>query len=238
MRGALLLLAAIFSASANAQPSDVPVGSRIARPGIWESMEQEQAARVRTLFINCAYQKGPERVEALLAASDPKAWDIKKLSISRRSFNRTFGLEMCLSRAAEQADTADAIMLKMQFESFRSMMAEASYVAHNPSPPAWLEAMPSPLARTPVSEGDDLRLATGKAMFADCLVAAAPKPSDALLRTPSHSVAEKAAVRALIPFLGPCVPSGQTLSFSPESVRAFVADGLWTAWHTKQEAAE
>ena len=238
MKLTALLLGASIAAPAAAQPSNVPLGSRLARSGDWETIEQQKAARVRSSFMECAYKKSPARVDALLAASDSMAWDEKKLGISPRRFNRAFGLEACLGRAGDEVETAPAIMLKMQFESFRSMMAEASYLAHNSLTAAWLDKMPSPVTRPAVAQGEDARLAIGKAMFADCLVAAVPRAADALLRTPAHSTSEKAAVKALVPFLGNCVPVGQTLSFSAENIRGFVADGLWAGWHTKQEVAE
>jgi hypothetical protein len=118
----------------------------------------------------------------------------------------------------------------MNFPALRAMMLERSYLAHNPTVPAWLGKAASPPIRRFVSSGPDLPRAQVAAAFADCVVTAAPREADALIRTLPDSEAEKAAIRPLVPHLAPCITEGMQVSLQPAQLRSLVADGLWAAW--------
>jgi hypothetical protein len=229
---AAILLISAASAPAFGHQSTVPTGSNISRPVDTTPAEKGRALQIRQKFVRCIYQRRRKEVDALLAASDTLAVDLKGAGLS--SLISGLRLETCLSSATNITDTS--LILKAKFSGLRSMLLEESYRTHNPTPPAWLAAMPARPLRTFVSKDEALPVAIGSAAFADCLVAAAPVQSDTFIRTASGSAAEKDALKPLIPFLGPCVPQGQTIKFDIPAVRAYVADGLWTAWHTVSKA--
>lgn len=63
--------------------------------------------------------------------------------------------------------------------------------------------------------------------FSLCVVRRNPDQSRAVLGTSSRSAEEAAAVKALIPDLGPCVPQGVQLKLDRYAIRSYVAMGLY-----------
>jgi hypothetical protein len=183
---------------------------------------------IRDKFASCIYARRTRQADALLAASDTMTISYDRLGLSAKNIQSELAMGQCLSSATSV--TGSSLAMKMGMSTVRAMLLEQAYRRGNTSPPAWLSTIKAEPPRAFVSSGDDLAAARASAAFADCLVSAAPLQSDAMLRTPSGSAEEKAALKALVPFLGPCVPTGQTLKLNLATVRAYVADGLWTAW--------
>lgn len=223
----LTTLLTLGSTGIAAAQTRVPTGSRIPETIVTEELDRSEARRVQEIFAACVYERRPERVEALLAASDMYAVDYKAAGIAPTRISAALAMEPCLSRATEVTDSE--LLLKLNFPSLRAMLLEQSYRARNKAGPAWLSGTIAAPARRFVAVGEKLGQAQAIAAFADCLVAAAQREADALLRTSVGSAAEKAALKPLLPHLGPCVTAGAEVKLDLTRIRALVADGLWTA---------
>jgi hypothetical protein len=167
-------------------------------------------------------------VDALLDSSDMLAVDYKSAGIDPRRVREALSLSECLGRATWVTDTD--LRMTLQFPALRTMLLEESYRAHNPAGPAWVPAAPSPVRRRFVSTDAALDRAQAIATLSDCIVEAAPREADALVRTQIGSAAQTAGMKPLIPHLSSCVPAGLEVTLDPVQLRAIVADGLWTAW--------
>jgi hypothetical protein len=206
---------------------ETPPGSRVPRPVETRPIEKDTAEIIRQRFLACVYAQKPKQVDTLLAASDMLQANWKAAGIESRRLSTALAMDRCLGRASSVTDSD--LVLKMDFPSMRAMLAEQSYRARHPSGPNWIrKPMPVPV-RQFMSEGEALSRARSASQFADCVVAAAPREADALVRTLAGTAAERAAVLPLVPYLGPCVLQGMEVSFSPGQLRALLADGLWVA---------
>lgn len=65
--------------------------------------------------------------------------------------------------------------------------------------------------------------------FAQCVEAAAPKAVEQLLATEPTSAEEGRAFGALVPYLGPCLPSGAEASIVRPQLRGFLAEAAYRA---------
>lgn len=222
--GCLAVLA--LAVPAAAQLREKTTGSRLDQTALTMPLQQDDMGKVRTYFTNCLYQRSPERIDRILTQSDVRSFDYPAIGIKPQHFSSALGMNTCLELATERVD-ADLVMQTAP-AALRAMMAEASYLAHNPNPPGWLDSIPA-LNRTYVSKDRDLAVAMALADFSDCVMMAAPRQADALLRTPSGSAAEKTAIRTLVPFVGPCVAAGQKVELNANTIRGYLADSLVTA---------
>lgn len=234
-RISVCIFLALIPVDAAVAQTEVPLGSRIVRPIETTPLEKDDSIRVRDRFAACVYKNRPERVDALLASSDILNVDYEAVGLSVRRIGSALSMESCLSKATSVTNTD--LVLKTNFPSLREMLLEQSYRAHNPTGPDWLGRGASPPERRFVSKDDALVRAQAVAVFADCVVAAAPREADALIRTPVDSPAEKAALSPLVSHLAPCIPEGMEVKLDPARLRALVADGLWASWRSSDRAA-
>lgn len=121
----------------------------------------------------------------------------------------------------------------------RGALAEARYVAENPSAPDFSEldhamiAIPAHWTEREMSDAE--KMAILKFDFANCLVAADPLKADLLLRTEPATPEESAAVRQLTPQLAPCLQNGVKFKLDAYILRALLAQSLERS--TRQWAA-
>ncbi|WP_299327413.1 hypothetical protein [Parasphingopyxis sp.] len=210
----------------SAQARDTPTGSRIEREYSSRELRQDRAGRFVDEFARCVYDRNRTEVPVLFAASDPATIDYEELGlVNFDRFRSAFAMDRCMEDVVRLSPTG--VVISTSPTSLRLMMMERAYLEAYPSPPNWLGQDVAVPERSYVSEGEALASARGLADFADCIVAAAPRESDALLRTPRRSEAENIAVQPIITHLGPCLAEGHTLGLEIENVRQFVADGLW-----------
>ena len=62
--------------------------------------------------------------------------------------------------------------------------------------------------------------------FAQCVVADAPAQADAILRTAPRSPEEGAAIKQIVPFLGPCIGAGSKFTMDAAMLRSYLAQAL------------
>lgn len=220
-----LLGATVPSHSVSAQATYTPLGSNVPRPVRTRELDQEDIGLVRDEFARCVFAENRDKVANLLEASDPGGVDFEQFGVPERRMSAYFSMPGCLTEAQRIANAQ--ILLSTNTISFRYMMLEADYLDRYPSAPAWLQGDLEVPEREYRASLADPSSAIAMASFADCIVAAAPAEADALLRTPSRSATETAAVQPLIPHLGSCLTEGQVLELRVENVRQFAAEGLW-----------
>ena len=227
--GALLAAGLLAFGQAVAQtPKDTTTGSRLAKPIDDTVMRRREQEKFIADLARCAYKWAPAGVEKFLDNSDDFAVDNAATGVKPRNLWPAYHIQVCGDRALEEREDKVAYVGIGERE-FRAMMLEPSYLALNPSPPAWLSAWPGAPKRKYVSTGQALALSQLSGQFADCIVAGAPRLADNLLRTVKYSLEESKAIRALVPYLGPCIVAGQKAELTPVSIRNFVADGMRTA---------
>lgn len=204
--------------------SAIPVDAR--------SIASDRAAVIGREFGECVYRMRGKQVDRFLSTTDPVTMPQPEMVGKILSGDAT---SECLGRAA--IDDAGMIGLSVKPPRFRQMMLEESYRSRVRSRPA-VAALTTPIApRRFVSTGDKLAEAQSTAAFADCVVAADPAGSDALLRTLRGTAEETRAAKALAPVLGQCLTQGSTLKFNTASIRSFVAEGAWHIFVENSPAA-
>jgi hypothetical protein len=67
----------------------------------------------------------------------------------------------------------------------------------------------------------------------DCVVRAAPAASHTLITTKLGTDAERSAINALVPVIGPCTPAGAQLKFSLSIIRGMIAESLYRLTQAK-----
>ena len=186
-------------------------------------------ARYSKAVARCTYQRmGDEAIGRFLAASDPKTIDAERGDVPMRRVIRA--TEGCMNARYEDynADMRSArLMMSVSSPRMRALLMEEAYLDHHGRA---LEIAPEAgelTRRTFVSTGDNLASAQGVARYADCVVYRQSRAADQLLRTEPGSADEAAKAQALAPVLGECLIDGPTIEFTPGSIRALVADGLW-----------
>lgn len=216
------LLACIAPAAAFGQlKPEAPTGSHIPVPP--EAVTAKEAGFIAKAFARCIYENNRKAAAAVLAHSDALTVDLPAAQIT--DLNRTFHMPVCLGKQARETDSA--LGFKFGRQVLRRMLTEEDYLAGHLSAPTLAAGTVELIDRNYVSDGDNLRRAREVGTFADCVVFNDVAGSDALLRTVPASTGERAAARALVPALGKCLEQGAQLSMSPESIRVYVADGLW-----------
>lgn len=187
----------------------------------------------------CTYTRlGDENVSEYLRASDPISTDLNGTGLDWNRLEQA--MEFCMGYHTDEYNSdvrLNRVGMTLTRNRMRALMMEEAYLANNQTPISVSEGASELTSRTYVSTGEELSRAQGLGNYADCVVHRDAAGADALLRTAPASEEEKAAARALAPVLGGCLIDGQTIEFTPASIRALAADGLWARWAhgSKQE---
>lgn len=205
---------------------EAQLGSRIPVKPV--SLDTERTGLVTKGFAQCLYRKNTTKTPLLLQNSDPTSIDYGKLKMPGDDIGKYLGMETCLGDQANGLESA--ISLKFSATQLLAMLQEEDYLAAFKSTPSISPESVESVQRNYVSDGDARRTAQGLGAFSDCLIFRDTANADAVLRAMPGSKDEKAAARALAPTLGACLMQGQTLSFTPRSIRIFAADGLWNRY--------
>ena len=226
LAGSLLLIGG--TAHAQLDPAQ-QAGSKIySEPS--KVQDAAAAARFSKAVAACSYFRlGRDAVDRLLRESDPVSLNVEGANLNWIRIERT--MKSCMeSRMDEYSSNVRLARVGMQFapSRLRALMLEEAYLGSHEAPISIPEGATELTNRTYVSTGDDRNRAAGLGNYADCIVYRDAKGADALLRTEPASPEEDQAARALAPVLGGCLIEGQTIEFTPASIRAIAADGLWS----------
>lgn len=218
IRISILISVALVAAPATAQ-QESQVGSRLTpRNTVAVAQSPEAAALAGQRLAGCIYVKQRSQVLAALDAIDPADASRKIRSLQSKG--------TCINLLIVN-EFADSQRMQIPNDIYRGLLAEAvirnGYANHKLAP------------RTPgTPESDYTRpwfSVTDRAVQSDemsvCVADTDPAGIAALLTTDPGSGAEKAAIRALSPSLGPCLSTGTKLSSNRQSVRAGLAEALY-----------
>ncbi|WP_338465856.1 hypothetical protein RXV95_09745 [Novosphingobium sp. ZN18A2] len=185
------------------------------------SLDEAQRRELVNYVALCVQKSVPQRTDWYLRNSDDKSYVKPKGSHNIGTF---LVVDYCLGDTMIGATKERGLSTSQS--AMRGLLAEQAYLANRRT---YIAPPPDSVvpARTFVATGDDLPIARGLAQFEDCIAMTDPAGADALLRTKPASIDEDTAARALAPALGKCLPKGQTLSFTAQSVRSFAAEGMW-----------
>lgn len=214
---ALAAMACVAAPAAAQLKPRVPTGSHIKQKP--ETVEYRRAASIRSNFARCVVQGNRAMVDLFLRTSNVGTMSDDP-ALSGQRIAKTLGMERCLGREALVGD----LSMQMKPANLRAMLQESLYLDRFKAPPPAGE--PVAPARTVELLTRDKRAAS-LAQFTDCVAARDTAGADAVLRHVSGSPEEGRAARALVPDLSGCVPKEQTITFTPQSIRIFVAEGLW-----------
>ena len=230
MKISLTVVLLLTATAAHAQiDATQEIGSRIyTEPR--NSTDAVQVSRYSKLVARCAYQRvGPQAVDRMLRASDPRTLATTGDGIQLRRLRNTLGECMTDRFVDYNADVRMShLAMTVSDTRMRALFLEEAYLAQNPAPPVVTENISEVTNRIYVSSGDELVAARGVGAFADCIVHRNAVGADAVLRTEPGSSEERSAARALAPVLSECLINGQEIGFSAGSIRAMAADGLWS----------
>ncbi len=224
----LVLLAWLMPINAYAQSSpEARTGSRIpVKPHLLDPVRMGAVVKG---FGKCLYAQSKPVVIRLLAASDPMSIDYDAAKIKQSSLQRDLGMQKCLG---DQAGVDEfALGLKFPPMRLRAMLAEEDYLANHSEVPILPKDAGETVSRIFSTKGEKLQSAKALADFADCVVFNDTPRTDAYLRTVPGSAEERVIARLIAPVLGKCLTRGLTLSFTPESIRGIIADGMWTRYN-------
>lgn len=124
--------------------------------------------------------------------------------------------------------------LRMRPYQYRAALADqlvaVEYKGRGPidptAKPALVWAMPRPSGKTDAEREQSASFAAAEAFLGklgECMVRANPTGAHAVLAAPMGDAAEMAAIRALQPVIGPCVPKGETLKLNRATLREAIA---------------
>jgi hypothetical protein len=246
MRGKLAAAIAVLSLTASplaAQSNDndyTPLNTRIRHdrqfplspppnfvpPEKMGKVERDLTRSMSSQFANCLYRRSHEGALALLDKTDFGFVNFSQIGTDGEKAMKVYGFHDCLGRVAEANNTG--VAMRFYPMNLRQWLLQAAYLDRYPSGPAWLKPGYVMAARSyPLSA----KVLTVHAFMdlADCVVSSDPYNADYFYRTTPGSDAEKEAIAALTPSLGPCVPQGVQLRLQPDELRNWVGEGLWQA---------
>jgi len=242
LAAAVACLALIVPAPAVAQRNDndfTPLGSRIKRdrqfpldlPTHFTRNETNAVNRARSKtmmnqFSSCVYKRSKTGSLDLLDKTDFGFVDFDQIKLSNDRAMKVYGFSDCLSRVAEANNSG--VALRFNAGALRQWLVQEAYFDHYPEGPAWVKPANVVKARSYVFSEQNAGVHSVMD-FADCTVAADPNGADFFFRTPTGAEDEKKALQALMPVLGPCLPAGQQMQVTPQTLRVWLGEALWYA---------
>lgn len=234
IRAALLALA-VFGIAAPVQAQDEPethTGSRLReKPEPMKtnpkSGDDTKTRIVAKRFGDCVFDRRKKQAIQLLSVSDYWSIDYSKLGDAEYLLNNMILMEQCLGVADRGAG---GVGMTISNTAIRGALVEAAYLNayKDEDAPITLAAdAPEFLENRYIVPGRTHDDALAAASFSDCVVYQAPAKAHAVLHTKPGTKDEKAAVMAIVPAVGKCIPSGKEMRLNLASIRAFLADGLW-----------
>ncbi len=210
----LAVTGAVKAAPSNELEDYVPTGSHIRlKPTVLDDQKRNIAI---SAFSRCLVIQAAPKVDHYLRKSDALT--------SREDALKFLPLADCLGDALSDADQSKA---RFSMQGLRGWLAEQAYLRTNKKFVAVAADAPSLAPRQYFSVAPKLRVAKRVGEFSDCIVARDASGADAILRTARGSKAEFEAAKHFASTLSACVGGGSEVSFNSETLRAYVADGLW-----------
>lgn len=223
-----LLVTALAALSLPAQAQNTqeeyrPTGTRIISQA--EAPDPEYGRKLMKRMSACIERYDAQGVVALLRGGNQAAVDYAAAGFRDEDEHAPLRMSDCLHEALNGMQLA--VEMRVPPVALRTLLAEEAYLGRHTGPLTIPAGSPQVLAGRAVFGGETAAQQQARGMFADCLVLNAPAEADRLLRGPVGGDEERVNARALAPAIGQCLSSGQQANFTPQSIRDFVADGLW-----------
>lgn len=190
------------------------------------SATRERSREMMGRFTRCIYDRSNKNALEFLATTDFGIQSFQQLDLENERASRIYGFQDCLRRVANSFGTG--VQLSWTAFGLRRWFVEQAYLDRYPEGPDWLQPgyvideRSFPLSANNGSVSVAMNLA-------DCIVASDPFTSDFLFRTESGSEQEAQAIQTLVPLIQPCLPEGQRIEINPDTLRAWIGEGLWHA---------
>ena len=239
--GALALVAtplapAVLPQEAHAQSNDQggpPLGSRIQReqPPVrdwarFRTVNDERRTRVIAQLGECVFDRSQENADWYLQATDYGIADYTQVGMPSTEVFERLSVVECMERAATRSQSS--MRLQLRPANLRMMLLQHRYFLSYPEGPDWIgEVQELPSRPLPISGQQPAVLSA--LYFADCVVASGPEIADYFVRAGDDDDLKDAALEALMPLLGPCLPQGSEIELTSYSLRALLTEGLWHA---------
>ena len=232
-------LPVLGSAPAYAQSDDyMAPNSRIRRPrqfpteprGVPQS-EVTEVTRRRSLgmvdhFANCLWDRSNEKGLDLLTRTDFGFYTFEQIGIANDEIRDYYPIQTCLSRVASR--NYSGVQLTYNASSMRRWYIQGAYLDYFEDGATWVQPGYEIAERVyPLSMmNGEVQAAMN---LADCIVAGDPHGADLYYRTEPGSAEETAALHALVPAIGNCVPANVDFELDPYAMRVWLGEGLWHA---------
>ncbi|MFL0356503.1 hypothetical protein ACI5KX_08465 [Erythrobacter sp. GH1-10] len=193
-----------------------------------KSYNSDESRRIAKKFGNCLFERRKGQSINLLSVSDYWAIDYDNLGDAGHLLSNRILMEQCLGRVGRPG--ISGIGMRVSDIAIRSSLTEAAYldVYGDMDDPITIDPdAPEFLPNRFYVEGPTLENARAAASMSDCVVYQAPAKAHAIVHTQPASREERAAIKDIVPALGNCIPAGKQMKLDIESIRAFVAEGLW-----------
>lgn len=223
---ALLLMAVSTPVRPTIKTTEPETGSRV---GVARELggnavaRQEQALWVRRIG-DCMIEKQRGVAMRVVSASNGGAIDYEKLGIPGSRLTSALSLKACMERTISrggsfQWQTSDTVL--------RGTLVDALYRAEFPIAPrrAWSGVTVAPVYNAKSVVGDAAETAAGS--FGECIVRGNFDAADRLIRSAAHTLEERTAFAAVMPFIGPCLQAGSKAALSKPVLRSVITDAAW-----------
>ncbi len=177
-------------------------------------------------FSRCIFERSNEKAFDLIERTDFGFNRFDQIGLDGGEVMDRYPIQTCLGRVTRSHNTGARLMYTPA--AMRQWYIQAAYLDAYPDGPTWAVAgNVVPDRGYPLSANNP---AVHTAMdFADCVVAQSPNATDFFYRTAPGSELEDHAISAVVPLLGACLPQGQQLDISPQTLRVWLGEGLWHA---------
>lgn len=232
----------LTSSELRAQSNDndyTPLNSRIRRDRQFPTLPPEQIDRNRmssvsrarsrdmvSQFGKCMWDRGNQKGLDLLAMTDFGFRSFEQIGMDYDDAKDVYPIQTCLGRVANS--NRSGVHLTYNAESIRRWYLEAAYLDYWPDGPAWA-APGNVVAEREYPLSANYPTIRSAMDFADCVVSHDPVGTDFFYRTAESSDEENAALRAIVPSIGPCLPGGQQMEIEPFAMRVWLGEALWHA---------
>ncbi|TIX49989.1 hypothetical protein [Alteraurantiacibacter aquimixticola] len=238
-------------APAHAQGNDndyTPLNSRIRRdrqfpteprnafaPARLTEVTRSRSEKMDDQFARCLWDRSNEKGLDLLSRTDFGFVRFEQIGIETSEIRDLYPIQTCLRRVANSHRSG--VRLSYNGDSMRRWYIQAAYLDMYDDGPSWLQPGYEVAEREyPLSA---LIMPVRVAMdVADCVVVQDPHTVDYFYRTGEGSEEEATAIQELVPLIGSCIPEGQQIEMSAQSLRIWMGEGLWHAANNSTPPAE
>lgn len=219
-------ISALVAAAGLALAAASPAAAQITGSRLGKSANSKDAKAVFDVMVRCVGERRPAyaiKIMGLMPGSKAEHDAV---------FRNEGDLGVCMDDPSHRVVIPDNVEMTLNARLFRTSLAQVMArealrgfdPANLPQAPAWSPSLYTADAGEQ-SRRDAMQL--GLYEFGDCVVAARPLEVAAVVREGVASDAGQAAVKTLLPELGPCLPKGVNLQLTHELLAVALAEPIY-----------